>query len=114
MSRSFVLSMKKPHEAFGLRVPISRRVAEDVQGRWLTILFSVCAFAGLVFSIISVNQSAAKTFAIRSLEHDRERLVEQVSDLESRIASTQSLQAMQDRVKGRGYVPIEQVVYLNK
>ncbi len=64
------------------------------------------------FSIISVNTSAAKTFDIRSLERQSERLAEQVSVLEAQIAVFQSYASLQDRVKGMGYVAADGVQYL--
>ena len=77
---------------------------------------AVCVFFGtffLVFSILSVNASAAKTFDMRSLERSAERLSEQVNELESRVAVLQSYSSLKERVEGMGYTPIEHMEYLD-
>lgn len=111
MSRSFVLSLQRPQEALGVNVSTSQRVRRVGKKGWVY----ACAVLGCVlmgFSIISVNTSAAKTFDIRSLERQAERLAEQVSVLEAQIAVFQSYASLQDRVKGMGYVQAEGIQYL--
>ena len=111
MSRSFVLSLQRSQDLGRLVLPVGQRVTRARTGGWAY----ACLALGLCllgFSIISVNTSAAKTFDIRALERQADRLTEQVSVLEAQIAVAQSYAALQDRVRGLGYVPVEKVVYL--
>lgn len=112
MSRSFVLSLKRPQEALGIAVPMARRVSNARSKTYVAAcLFLSALFLG--FSIISVNASAAKTFDRRSLERRAERLSEEVSHLESQAAVLQSYSSLQERVRNRGYEPVQSVVYLD-
>ena len=112
MSRSFVLSLQRPHEALGVPLPMARRVSRirtNASVATCCIVSMVC----LGFSIISVNTSAAKTFDRRTLEKRAEQLAEEVSDLESRAAVLQSYSSLQERVRDRGYHPVEKVQYID-
>lgn len=110
-SRSFVLSLKRPQDALGVKRPFS---ASFFEGRYrlFTMILSACGCLLLGFSIISVNMSASKVYTIRSLERQAERLREQVSALEAQAALVQSYSSLQERVRDLGYVPVEEVRYI--
>ncbi len=96
----------------GVSLPLGQRLFRT-QGKtwlWLCMLLSVMF---LSFSIISVNTSAAKTFDMRTLERKSDRLTEQVSVLESQAAILQSYASLQQQVTGMGYVPVQNVRYLD-
>lgn len=112
MARSFIISLKKPHERFQLPTPVGRRVLQLSRSFWIVCLF-VVSVGCLGFSIFSVNQSAAKTYALRSLERQEERLTETVGALEGEAAQQQSFQQLQQRVQGLGYTPIQRVIYID-
>lgn len=112
MSRSFVLSLQRPTESLGLSMSVGQRVARAGGKSWAYLCITI-GFVLLGFSIISVNTSAAKTFDIRKLERTSDALTEQVSVLEAQAAVLQSFASLQDRVQGMGYVPAEQVRYLD-
>ncbi len=111
MPRSFVLSLQRPQEALGVAMPMARRVSH-IRSKAYVALCGMLSVLFLTFSIISVNTSAAKTFDMRSLERRAERLSEEVSHLEAQAAVLQSYSSLQDRVRDRGYIPVQQVGYL--
>lgn len=111
MSRSFVLSLQRPQETLGVAMPIARRVSH-VRSKAYVGVCALLSVLFLTFSIISVNTSAAKTFDMRSLERQAERLSEEVSHLEAQAAVLQSYSSLQDRVRDRGYIPVQNVGYL--
>ncbi len=111
MSRSFVLSLKKPQETLGIAQPLSVKMLRGRHGL-ATLLLACLGFVCLVFSILSVNASASKAYTIRTLEKQAERLREQVSYLESQAALAQSYSSLQERVRDLGYIPVEQVNYI--
>ena len=111
MSRAFVLSLHRPHEALGLAMPLSRRFVTG-QTRFFVLILGALGVACLVVSIISVNTSASKAYAIRTLEKRAEQLNEQVSYLESQAARMQAYSSLQERVRNLGYVPVTQPKYL--
>jgi hypothetical protein len=111
MSRSFVLSLQRPQESLGVALPMARRVSQARSKAYV----GVCALFSMLFlsfSIISVNTSAAKTFDMRTLERQAERLAEEVNHLEAQAAVLQSYASLQDRVRNRGYIPVQQAAYL--
>lgn len=111
MSHSHVLTLKRPHEAFGQSVSLSRRVGGVGKGTWTTFVVMVTVlFAG--WYIYQVNQTAAKSYALRSLERKRDGLVEQVGALERHWAESQALHVMQARAEEHGYIPVEAIEYI--
>ena len=112
MSRTFVLSLQRPSATLGVSMTAGQRFAR-AQGKGIAYLCFLIGFVCLGFSIISVNTTAAKTFDIRKLERQSDSLTEQVSVLESQAAVLQSFASLQDRVQGMGYVPADQVQYLD-
>ncbi len=92
-------------------MPMARRVSHVRSKAYVgaCVFFSVLFLA---FSIISVNTSAAKTFDMRSLERQAERLSEEVSHLEAQAAVLQSYSSLQERVRDRGYIPVQTMGYL--
>ncbi len=111
MARSFVLSLQRPQESLGVALPMARRVSQARSKAYV----GVCALLStlfLSFSIISVNTSAAKTFDMRTLERQAERLAEEVSHLEAQAAVLQSYASLQERVRNQGYIPVQHTAYL--
>ena len=98
--------MKRPQETLGLPVPFGRRLVSMGKGTWMVGLGLVTLLCGGIY-IYEVSQAASKSFALRSLEKQRDRLQESVSALEARAAEMQSMRAMQERIQGMGYVPVE-------
>ena len=63
--------------------------------------------------VYQVSLAAPKGYEMRNLEKQREVLEESVSALEAQVAAQQSMNALQDRVKGLGYVPVDRMEYID-
>lgn len=111
MSRAHMLTLRRPHEAFCLPMPVGKRISQ----RSHALGFVVCLVATVVLAgtyIYHVNSAATKTFTLRSLEQRLEKLQGTVSDLENGLAKEQSLHNVGRRVEGRGYVRAERIEYI--
>jgi len=112
MSHAHILTMKRPHEALGLPVPIGRRLTNLGKGSWVIFLGSLSVFCVGLY-VFQISQTAAKGYALRDLEKQQEYLQESVSALEAQAAELQSMNALQERVKGLGYVPVQHMEYVD-
>ena len=112
MSRSFAISLKRPHEQLGLPMPIARRLADVHNGTWMTgMIIALIACVGLY--IYQVNVAASKSFELRQLEKQVERLQDTVASLEYKVTELKSIHSLEERIQGMGYVPLANVRYLD-
>jgi len=112
MSHAHALTLKRPHIALNLPLPIGRRLGTLGKGTWvalMAILTLVCSGA----YVYQVNLGATKSYQLRNLETQRDRLQETVSSLETKIAEMRSMKTMQERIQGLGYIPIETPQFLD-
>ncbi|MSR84975.1 hypothetical protein EXS71_00840 [Candidatus Uhrbacteria bacterium] len=112
MTRTFAMSMKRPHETLGLPQPIGRRLSEAGKKVWLVTLM-VTAILALGWYIYEVNSAASRAYHLRALQTQSEQLEEQVTRLESQLAQGQTMRALQERVKTLGYVPVDYLEFVN-
>ena len=112
MSRTLALSLERPHEQLGLPMPIIRRAADIKQGTWTALMMgSVIACMGVY--IYQVNASASKSFELRQLEKQVDRLQDTVASLDYKITELKSIHALEVQIVGMGYVPLSNVRYLD-
>lgn len=112
MNRAFVMTMKRSHETLGLPTPIGRKLSGLGKSTWVTL--SICltiAAAGLY--IYQVNSAASKSFTVRDLEKQTERLRNDVMALENQSVKMQAMYSLQERVKPLGYVSIDRMEFLD-
>ena len=112
MSNVYTLTLKHPYEALGLPIPIGRKLQEIGKGSWLVLMVCATIVCAAVY-IFQISQTATKGYALRTYELERDRLSEQVSVLEGQIAEQQSMRALQERVAGLGYVPVQRLEFLD-
>jgi len=112
MHQAFAMTMKRPHEAFGLPTSIGRRLGELGKGAWIVAVVGLTVFvAG--FYIYQVNADATKGFAVRDLEIKSTQLQDQVAALEQQSAQMQTLHHLVDQVKPLGYVPVDRMDFVD-
>ncbi|MBM3205067.1 hypothetical protein FJZ48_03765 [Candidatus Uhrbacteria bacterium] len=112
MNRAFVMTMKRPHETLGLPIPIGRKLAGLGKSTWITLTICLTiAAAGLY--IYQVNSAATKSFTVRDLEKQTERLRNDVMALEDQSVKMQALHQLQERVKPLGYVAIDKMEFID-
>ncbi len=112
MSRAFALSLKRPHEQLGLPMPLARRLADVDRGTWMALVIgSVIACVGVY--VYQVNASAGKSFELRQLERQVDRLQDTVSSLDYKVTELQSIHTLQNQIAGMGYIPLSNVHYLD-
>lgn len=112
MSRTLAISLKRPHEQFDLPMPIARRMADIQNGTWITLMFTALITCVGMY-IYQVNAAASKSFELRQLEKQVERLQDTVSSLDYQITELKSIHSLEERVRGLGYVPLNSVRYLS-
>ncbi len=111
MSRAFAISLKRPHEQLGLPMPMVRRLANVERGTWMALIIGgVMACIGMY--VYQVNAAASKSFELRELEQQVERLKDTVGALDYKVTERTSIHALQGNVVGMGYIPLTQVRYL--
>lgn len=112
MSRALAISLKRPHEQLGLPMPFARRLADIKNGTWMAcMVVGVLVCVGLY--VYQVNAAASKSFELRRLEKQVERLQDAVSSLDYKITELQSISSLDQRVQGMGYIPLTQVQYIS-
>lgn len=112
MSRTLVLSMKRPHEQFGLPMSFGRKLGASGQMAWVSLLV-LATLLCVGFYIYQVNAAATKGFELRALEKRLESVRETVASLEDQAASLQTMDVLKVRVSGLGYVPADQLEFVD-
>ena len=112
--RSFVFTLPRPHEAFGIPTTVSRRIgASGLQWGLGMMIVGGATIACLIFYVFLVNAGASKSFTLRTLDKKVERLQETTSALEEQVVRLQAIQSVEERVKGLGYVPVDRYEYID-
>ncbi|MDP3794192.1 MAG: hypothetical protein Q8R07_05615 [Candidatus Uhrbacteria bacterium] len=112
MTRTFALTMRRPHETLHLPMPVGRKLSEAGKTAWsLLILGATLGCFGVY--IFQVNAAASRGFHLRVLEKRLEALQEHVSMLENQAAQAQTLRSLEGKVKALGYVPVDHMEFLN-
>jgi hypothetical protein len=106
------MALKHPHLTLGMPVPVGRRIGEAGKIGWM-IFVGTALVACLGTYIFVVNASAKKGDELRAQETKLERLKETVSVLESQTAEMQSIHALESQISELGYVPVEQVQFID-
>lgn len=104
--------MKRPHESLGLTLPIGRKMSHARQTIIVMVIATLSSLCVGVY-IYTVNATASKGFALRSAEKRAEQLQERISVLEETAAHLQSIQVLQDKMRGMGYIAVDQVEYID-
>lgn len=81
-------------------------------GGWASLFPVVVAVAFGMGYVIVVNQTSAQGFELRDLENRIEQTQTENRKLEVRIAELQSLDSIQSRLEGQGFVPVARIDYL--
>ncbi len=112
MSRTLALSLKRPHEQFDLPMSFGRKLGAS---RNIAVLISlILAMIGCIgFYIYQVNAASTKGFQLRTLEKNLELVRESVASLEDQVASLQSMDALKAHVANLGYVPVDQMEFID-
>ena len=85
MSRPFILSLKHPHEQFGLPMSFGRKLGASGRVASIVLLGAAILFCLGVY-IYQVNAAASKGFQLRALEKQLETVRESVALLEDQVA----------------------------
>ena len=112
MTRAYAMTMKRPQETLRLPVSVGRKLCSAGRASGLAF-FVIATMACMSMYIYQVNVAASQGFTRRALELKQERLSESVTALEDQLAQRQTIRAVQDRVKGLGYVPVDHVEYID-
>lgn len=104
--------MKRPHEQFALPMSFGRKLGASRQAAWLALLCGATLFSVSVY-IYQVNAAASKGFALRTLEKQLSQDQEAVAELEDQASSLQAMDTLQARVASLGYVPADQLEYID-
>jgi len=112
MTRTFALSMRRPHETLHLPMPVGRKLSEAGKTAWSLLILGITLGCFGVY-IFEVNAAASRGFHLRVLEKRLEALQENVSVLENQSAQTQTLHSLEERVKALGYVPVDHMEFLD-
>lgn len=112
MSRTLVLSMKRPHEQFGLPMSFGRKLGASRNVAWVAVLV-IASLLCVGFYIYQVNAAATKGFELRSLEKRLETVRETVASLEDQAATLQTMDALKARIGELGYVPADQLEFID-
>ncbi len=112
MSRPFILSLKHPHEQFGLPMSFGRKLGASGRVASIVLLGAAILFCLGVY-IYQVNAAASKGFQLRALEKQLETVRESVALLEDQVASLQAMDTLKVRVEGLGYVTADQAEFVD-
>jgi hypothetical protein len=111
--RSFAFTLRRPTEALGLPIPVSRRIDPGAMHRTLAIsILAVIFFTSVGVYVSSIGSAAQRTVELRTLERQLEGVKEVVADLDQKIAREQAMPAIEARVKALGFVPIDRSEYV--
>ncbi len=111
--RSFAFTLRRPTEALGLPMPVSRRIDPSAMHRTLAMgVLAVIFFTSVGIYVSSIGSAAQRTVELRTLERQLESVKEIVADLDQKIAREQAMPAVEARVKALGFVPIDRSEYV--
>lgn len=111
--RSFAFTLRRPTEALGLPMPVSRRIDPSAMHRTLALsVLAVIFFTSVGVYVTSIGSAAQRTVELRTLERQLESVKEIVADLDQKIAREQAMPAIEARVKALGFVPIDRSEYV--
>lgn len=113
MHRTFALTLNRPSDALGLPTSMSRRFARTGihPAVWVMLLVAVSLFS-IGFYVFQVSTSAQKTFTMRNLEKQSDRLEEVVAQLDQQVIREQAMNQLQTRVKEMGYIPVDKYEFI--
>jgi len=111
MSRTLALAMTRPHERFGLPLPLGRRLPQGIVG-W-NVLVAAATVALVAAYIFQVNLASSRAFALRDVERQVDGLKTEVMALEDKTATLSSVQAMTERATQLGFIPAERLEFVN-
>ncbi len=111
MSRHYALAMTRPHQRFGFKEPIGRRIPQGIAAWCLVACVGWLALAGLY--VTQVTQAAPRSDQLQTLEHKVETLQREVGEQEDSLARASSLQKLTDRAQELGLVPMEKPQFVS-
>lgn len=111
MTRTYALSMVRPHETLGLPQPIGRRLPQGIWAWNIVFLAGTVVFA--LGYIVQVNASASKAFELRNEQAQVDTLKTQTMELQDNVVALDSMQALADRASQLGLKPVQQITYVN-
>lgn len=103
--------MTRPHERFGLPVPLGRRLPQGIVG-W-NVLIAAGSLALVVAYVFQVNLASSRSFALRDVEHKVDSLKIDVMALEDKTATLSSVQMLKDRAAQLQFVPVDRQEFVN-
>ncbi len=110
---SFAFTLRRPTEALGLPMPVSRRIDPSAMHRTLAMsVLALIFFTSVGVYVSSIGSAAQRTVELRTLERQLESVKEIVADLDQKIAREQAMPAFEARVKALGFVPIDRSEYV--
>ncbi len=112
MARSQTTVLRQPHLALGLSLAPGRKLEKAARNSWIG-LFLVLSFLAMGMNVYQMNKAATKGYTLRDQEKQLERLKATVAELEDKAAKTQALYAIEERVKGLGYVRVDRMEFLD-
>lgn len=112
MSRTYAIAMQRPRVELGLPMSTGKRVEVAAKRTWILLMVVVTA-ACIGTYLYQVNRAASKGFTLRTLERQLDQLQTTVAELENTAARMQSLAAVEARVTGRGYVPVDRMEFVD-
>jgi hypothetical protein len=110
MSRTFAMTMARPHERLGLPQPLGRRIPAGVVG-W-NVLIAIVMLGLIVGYVVQVNRAAARGFKLRDMEKRVEALTTEVTSFDDRVSQLSSIQALSERATMLGFVPIDRLEFV--
>jgi len=79
---------------------------------WNIVILGLTVFIGAVY-IIQVNMAAAKGYDLRNVEKKVDTLKTEAVVLQDKIATMSSMQALYARASELGFVPVENLEFIN-
>jgi hypothetical protein len=108
VTRTYALTMTKPHEALGLEHPLVRQIAKDPSLARFTMIWALLFCLGLTY-IGLITASSAQSFQLRDAQDRVDRLTMESRALETMVARTSSIDALSKHAANGGYVQVATV-----
>lgn len=113
MSRAYAsVAYRQPQAALGLSMPAGKKIAKAAKHSWAGAFLMLAAVCASMY-VFQMNRAATKGYQLRDLDSQVQALQDQVTVLEDKAAKKQALRTIEDEVKGLGYVPVEQVEFVD-